>query len=123
MITASPALRLRNAFLLCLYALSALWGISLAVPPQDELREFCYTVLVAIAVVVSCIYDARFMRKPIVSSVQGVMLFTWPIAVPAYLVWSRGLKRGLQLVVVHAVCLYGVMVAGYWATSAAIYGW
>ena len=100
--------------------MSALWGIYLVASP-DDLLELGFTMMVSIAVVMSCVYDARLLQKPIVLSAHGVMLFTWPVSAPIYLMWSRGVKRGLLLSVLHAALLYGVLVAAYLAIVAILY--
>jgi hypothetical protein len=113
--------RLRNSFLAFVYLLSMLWGIYLVVSPDDSPLDLGFRIMVSIAVVMSCIYDARLAQKAIVLSAQGVMLFTWPVSVPIYLIWSRGVKRGLLLSALHATLLYAVLVAAYSAAVAVLY--
>jgi hypothetical protein len=112
---------LRNGFLAGLYFLSALWGARLIVSPPDPLLDLMFTGVVAVAVVVTCIYDSRLSGKPIVQSLHWLMLFTWPIAAPVYLVWSRG-RRGAMLAAMHAVLLYMTLLVSYYGNAVLIYG-
>src|SRR5574341_1995463 len=102
---------LRNSFLAGLYLLGALWGVRSAVLPPDATLDFGFGILVAIAVVASCVYDSRLVGKTIVRSMLWLMFMAWPVAMPTYLIWSRGWKKGVFLTAMHAVLYYAVILA------------
>ena len=49
--------------------------------------------------------DARSRGHAMVHSVQYLILGSWPIAVPLYLMWSRGVLRGIGWTMLHALGL------------------
>jgi hypothetical protein len=77
--------------------------------PLDYLIAF----VLAGAVVLFCVADASSLNKNIYHSFRWIMFFTWPVAVPIYFVWVRGLK-GLLYILLYAflVCavFYGTFV-------------
>jgi hypothetical protein len=109
---------LRNAFLACTYLLSAMWGVYRAASEENSTLVVPFAVMMALSVVLACTYDARLIDKPIPHSVQWVMFFAWPLAACIYLIWSRGIK-GLWLGCLHAILLYGALLAAYYGTMLA----
>jgi len=107
---------LRNSFMVGLYLLGALWGVRIAVLPPDATLDVGFGILMAIAAVASCVYDSRLVGKTIVRSILWLMLIAWPVAVPSYLIWSRGWK-GVFLTAMHAVLFYLVFLGTYYGMS------
>jgi hypothetical protein len=107
--------RLRNSrrfLVLGLYLLVALWGVA-----QVRLLQLYLPSALAIAAIATCwaVLDARRNGAPVLHIVQFLMFFTWPVALPIYLIWSRG-ARGLDLALFHALGLTAVLVVAFDAT-------
>ena len=49
-------------------------------------------VIISILMVKFCVVDSRMRNKAVLHSFRWVIFFTWPISVPIYLIWSRGMK-------------------------------
>jgi len=64
--------------------------------------------------------DARRRGHPIVHVLQLLMFLTWAVAVPLYLIWSRGWK-GLGWVVFHCIGLLAIatifLLIAEWASA------
>jgi hypothetical protein len=93
----------------CLYAIAALWGVTQARAPDNDLLELLTAVSMPLAATLWTVNDARCRGEPLLHIVQIVMLFTWPLAVPIYLVRSRRL-RGVGLAILHALGLIATML-------------
>jgi len=103
-----------------IYACAAFWG-AVQVLSSNTLVILLGSVLFALLVTGWCVVDARKLGKPMLPVVQMIMFFTWPIAVPIYLIWTRGF-RGLGYTLLHAAGLYAVMAAAVVLTLYAFYG-
>ncbi len=68
----------------------------------------------------ACVADAELLGRPLALSIQGFMFFTWPIAVPIYLIWSRRLL-GLAIVLAHVFCLMFSLVIAIVAVTVSQY--
>ena len=103
------ALVLRRSILLGFaYFLAAVTGAADAMSSNGAL-QFFLSWLIAFAVVLACVVDAHIAGRLVPPGVQLIMLFTWPIAVPACLVWARG-WRGLLWFALLAITLSGTYV-------------
>lgn len=72
------------------------------------------------AMVKLCAADARCRGVPLLVSFYWIIFFTWPISVPVYFLWSRGIK-GIVTVVLHvislvAMCIIVIIVIVYLAS-------
>jgi hypothetical protein len=104
--------RLRGTVLLCFYSLMAANGALQASPPHTPMIGILLALAMASAVTYLCIVDSRIVGRPIVQSVHWIMFFTWPIAAPIYLIYSRG-WRGVVLLLLHGVGLIVVVNAAF----------
>jgi hypothetical protein len=80
--------------------------------PADYLIFF----VLAAAIVLFCVADARSLNKNIYHSFRWIMFFTWPVSVPIYFVWARGLK-GLLYTLLYAFIICTV----FYGTSVCVY--
>lgn len=64
----------------------------------QTLADLGLAICAAAAVTLACIADSKIVARPIPHAARWVMLFLWPVAVPLYLLWSRG-WRGLIVLV------------------------
>lgn len=111
--------RLRLALVICIYVMAAAWGLGplIAHSPAGALLLILVTILLPSAMTGWCVVDARIARKPILHSLYFIIFFTWLLAVPIYLIKSRGL-RGLGLALLHA---FGLFATSCLVCNAAIY--
>ena len=84
----------RWVLLVFLHLLAVAWGAQMAFSNEPRLVELLLAWVAALALVMCCVADAKIVGKPILHIVQFIMLFTWPVTAPVYLVWARG-WRGL----------------------------
>ena len=107
----------RTVLVTCLYLLVIISGVAQVTRPDNGALRLLLWALPAWSATYWCVIDSRAIGHPIVQSLHWIIFLTWPIAVPAYLVFSRRL-RGLGIAVLHAVGLYIVfamasLLAGY----------
>ncbi len=87
------SLVLRRRLLVALfYVLAALWGVRLAFV-VDRRIDLLFSVAMAICATLFCIADARVQGKPLLHSYYWLIVITWPVAVPLYLVFTREFRR------------------------------
>jgi hypothetical protein len=118
--------KLRAVVLLCFYVLMAGNGAIQVLPPQGGMVRILIAVMAASLVAYWCVDGARIVGRPIVQSVHWILFVTWPLAVPVYLVCSRGL-RGIALIILHGIGLIAVAgtashLAGYSACGRLWFG-
>lgn len=87
-----------------LYGL-ALFGGFIDAVSTNGLVMFLFSLLFATLAASWCAMDARIRGNPMLPVVQMIVLLTWPIAVPVYLIQSRG-ARGLLYLFIHGLGLY-----------------
>ncbi len=94
------ARQVRTCLLATLYVLAFLGGVHAALTSQSGGVQLGLSALFASTVAMWCIADSKVVGKPMLISFQWLMFFTWPVSVPAYLMWTRRL-RGLALAVLR----------------------
>jgi hypothetical protein len=102
---------LRAVYLLFLHAMAFVWGAHVTIFEDPTTRELAIALVFAIAVVMACRADARIAGRPILHIVQFLMLLTWPVTAPGYLLWARR-WWGLLWALVLAATLGLFYVAG-----------
>lgn len=113
--------RRRQITMVYLYVLCALWGMlpglffkasgSQAAIRGAERILLILSLATQLGFVWFCTVDARLVGQPLMQLAQLGIFFGWPIGVPIYLVWARGL-RGLATLLLHGVLLALVWGAG-----------
>jgi hypothetical protein len=83
-------------------------------------------VAITCGVVWVCMADARLLGKPLPTFIPLAMIFTWPLSIPVYLIWSRGWRRGLVRSVAYLIALVLLLgvphaIAGYLVHGAAFF--
>ena len=111
----------RFLLLLGFYLLAAIAGIMGTGQLRSGVVHFLFSIMAASVATYWCVLDARILGRPIVQSVHWIMFFTWPLAVPIYLIRSRGL-RGLGMVVLHGIGFVVVAVVAYHTAGYLVYG-
>ena len=93
-------------FLFYIFFLFATYGVRAGIYGDVETGiDLLLGMAIAFSVVIACIVDARLLGQKMHNLVGFVMLFTWPVSVPIYLIWTRKLK-GLFISLGLAVGLF-----------------
>ena len=69
---------------------------------EQTRADLALAVCICILITLACIADSKVIGKPMAHAAKWVMPFIWPIAAPIYLLWSRG-WRGFIPLLVHLV--------------------
>jgi hypothetical protein len=107
--------KLRGIVLLSFYLLAAANGAMQASQARSGMVSLVLAVMAASLATYGCVVDARLAGRPIVQSLHWIMFFTWPIAVPIYLIYSRKL-RGVVLLILHGIVLIVVSNVAFYLT-------
>jgi hypothetical protein len=110
----------RPLFVAGLYGVAAFSGFAQAIS-ENSLVYYLVAMLLSCFATAWCVVDARRRGKPLLPVLQMITFFTWPIAVPIYLISTRK-WRGLAYALVHAIGLYVVMLATLFAAAYCLYG-
>jgi hypothetical protein len=103
-------IRRRRFLIAMLYVVAFIWGVHGA-SGQPSMLDVVLPLLTAFLATSACVADAELLGNPLALSIQGFMFFTWPIAVPIYLIWTRRFL-GLAIVLAHAFCLvFSLLIA------------
>jgi hypothetical protein len=110
--------RLRWAQLAFIHLLLAVFGATTIIEDaagQASPAGWLAGTAIAFVVVLCCLNDSRIVGKPLLHIAQLVMLWTWPVTAPVYLVWARGLKGFLWCLLLATTILLatyaGMLVA------------
>ena len=95
---------LRIPLLITIFALYGLLGIRMALTSRTEGVNLLLALGTQTAFPLLCRADARAIGKPVTHAFLWVTFFLWPLLVPGYLIWSRGLK-GLALALLLPVLI------------------
>ena len=97
---------LRNITVVAVYLIMIPVGSRAVIYAQPNRVDYVISLIIGILVTQFCILDAKILGKNLARSFYWLIFFTWPLAVPLYLMWSRGWK-GLLWAFVHA---FGLIV-------------
>jgi hypothetical protein len=111
-----PRYDIRRYLVFEIYVMCVLWGITQSLSSNGALG-YLGSILLAVLTTGWCIIDARHRGRPMLSIVQMIVFFSWPIAVPIYLIASRG-RRGLAIAAIHAI---GMLITTWIASAATLY--
>jgi len=110
----------RRLLLAGLYGVAAFSGFADALS-VNALVYWLIALLWACFATAWCVADASRRGAPLLPVLQMIMFLLWPIAVPIYLVTSRG-WRGLGYAVLHAFGLTAASQFSFLATYFIVYG-
>jgi hypothetical protein len=113
------SIRRRRFLIAMLYVVAVIWGVHGA-SGQPSILDVVLPLFTAFLATSACVADAELLGKPLALSIQGFMFFTWPIAVPIYLIWTRRLL-GLAIVLAHVFCLMFSLVIAIVAVTVSQY--
>ncbi len=116
----------RRAVLVYLYAIVVLWGALAGVAANLVRTEPATRVFERLWLILSlatqlgfmwfCTVDAKLAGRSLLRLARIGIFLGWPVGVPIYLLWARGL-RGLRTLLLHGVLLllsflcFGVLAA------------
>ncbi len=101
--------------------LAIVYGVRSAIWPDPQPIDLVLTLGFASAFALLCLVDSQIIKKPVVNIFLVMTFFAWPVLMPCYLVWSRGLK-GLGLAVLFALLYLLLLAASYNITGCALFG-
>ena len=87
-----------------LYVVAAVWAVVQLFWGGNGGVYLLFWLAFAIPATTWVVMDGRHRNKPILHILQFVIFFTWPIAVPVYLVATRGIY-GIGLTTLHVIGL------------------
>jgi hypothetical protein len=94
------------------YLTVLIYGVLLGLS-ADQFTIFVMNVFVVAAISIWIRFDARRNDVVIPLGVQLFVYMFWPIAVPIYLIWTRGFWKGLGWAVLNAFGLFVTLMVGY----------
>lgn len=106
--------RRRLATLVFIYVLAILYGAWIGIaysPVGPELRadlvartDLLAGILMSLGFMWLCTADAKLLGKPLIQLAKIGIFLGWPVGVPIYLLWARGVRGFVYLL------LYGVLL-------------
>jgi hypothetical protein len=112
--TRSDTRALRNRFVSVLYVMVALWGV-VQMFPDLGFVQFAVALLLACVATTCLALDARLRGYFVPNVVYFLVLVTWPVALPVYLIYALG-WRGVGWSLLHACCLYALLMVSVMIT-------
>ena len=107
--------------LVVLGVLVAVAGVRAATVEQGP-ADLLLSLTIGCVVAMGCMTDARRRGRPLPSISAFAIFAVWPIAVPIYLLWSRGARKGSLLALAFVAAVFGTYVAAYWIAGYAVWG-
>jgi len=108
---------LRAGYLIALVPTFAALGVHAVVGP-DASRQMLLSIVSATLFAATCAVDSRILGRPMVFDGGTFVFFAWPVAVPYYLIWSRGWWGVLAIALLTAILFGTMMTAGIAAAVA-----
>ncbi len=82
----------RNFVVAAIYLFSSLLSFRKNLFNESFGADFCFSIILGLAMVEFCVADSRLKDKPINYNLRFIMFLTWPISVPVYILRSQGIK-------------------------------
>lgn len=115
-ITANKLHRCRSLVIICIYLLFGLHAVRRAMFEDMRPADIAVTLALQIILTTFCIVDSKCRGKPLLHSFYWIIFISWPVSVPIYWVWTRGLK-GIVSGVLFVISLVVVSVVVFIATG------
>jgi len=110
----------RSLIIVAFYVSAALIGMTSALS-HNALVEYLGVFLMACTAAEWCLIDSSRRGRPMTWSVQFLVFFFWSIAVPIYLIATRG-WRGAGWLVLNSIGMYVTMIVAYYMTFHLLWG-
>ncbi|MEM9412124.1 MAG: hypothetical protein AAGA30_13490 [Planctomycetota bacterium] len=117
----SSSRKLRRILIIKIYIAFLFWGVVQVLAPEVGGLYYLFALVAGGSAAWWAVLDASDRGRPILHIVQFFVLLFWPLAVPVYLIASRGI-RGFGLSVAHAVGLMLALLIGFYVTVFSLYG-
>ncbi len=104
----------RSVLVLSGFLLFVLTGVRGSMLEEPGLVDVFLGIVLAVIAVKFCIVDYRMRDRTLVRSYHWLIFFTWPLALPVYLLCSRGIGKGIVAILLGlaGVCIAGVTTYG-----------
>ncbi|MBI3866765.1 MAG: hypothetical protein HY290_33205 [Planctomycetia bacterium] len=100
--------RLRLAYLVAGYLSFLMAVVRTPFAGDNRPVDFLFGTALAVMVTMTCVFDGAVLNRPWAMGVRFPFLIVWPIALPLYIIRSRG-WWGCALLLIHAVALFFVV--------------
>ena len=115
-IAANKLRRCRSLVIICIYLLFGLHAVRRAMFEDMRPADIAVTLALQIILTTFCIVDSKCRGKPLLHSFYWIIFFSWPVSVPIYWVWTRGLK-GIVTGMLFVISLVVMYVVAFVATG------
>ena len=112
---------MRVFIVIVLGGLVALVGVR-AATVEPGAADLLLSVVIGCVLAMSCSADARRLSKPLPSIAGFAIYGLWPVAVPIYLVSSRGFRKGGLLALGFIAAVVSILFIAYGITYYAVWG-
>lgn len=102
---------LRFVLLAAVYLVMAMLWLRVAIVQEQLPSDSLFGTAAVILATMACVADARARRQPMVPAAKLAILLIWPLAIPAYLLWSRGWWGIVTLLVLLGILLAVAMIS------------
>jgi len=106
---ANPMIARRRNLIAISFALQFVWGLRTAFNP-DKPEMVLVAIVAGVVATQFCIVDSKIIGNPLPWSLGWLIFGTWTLAVPIYLIRTRGWKR------LHWMVFWGIL----WTLAAMI---
>jgi hypothetical protein len=96
--------RSKRFIVIYIYFLFALRSLRRVLFGDIQLTDLPISLALSAAMVKFCAVDSKCRGEPLLHSFYWIIFFTWPVSVPIYLLWSRGI-RGIVSLVLYVISL------------------
>ena len=110
-----------RAFFVAFYLMAVVWGVRNVSQQKESSLDLICSLVMALALGMWALADARHRRHSIPLLARPWFVLLAGLVVPAYVLWTRG-WRGAVWVVVNSVCWYGVATVSSYLSWFLIYG-
>lgn len=98
-----------------LYIVTALWAVVQMFSGENGAVYLLFWIAFALPPTTWVVMDSRRRKKPILHILQLIIFLAWPIAVPIYLAFTRGIY-GIGLITLHVIGLIMVTCVFFYGT-------
>jgi hypothetical protein len=88
--TVASCRKVRLAYILTAYFLFLVLVTHNLIAGQERLLDYGIGTALAIAVTMACVYDAAVLGQPWSMGIRFAFLIFWPVALPLYILRTRG---------------------------------
>ncbi len=103
--TKSSLIKVRNKYIILFYIVCLLFMISASLNDEMSINtSLLFALIIGLIVVYFCTTDFKLQDKSLTDIQKILIFFTWPFALPVYLIITRKL-RGVGIILVYNAIL------------------